>query len=139
MLRWVIVGIAFYVFSVQPILTAEEEKPAKPVGRWSTEGKGGDAIVWFKLNADGTLSGGWRDGQGAYDFEGDYSVTKDGILFGRFSKLSARDPDLPKKGDLFSFQFKSAKDTLTITGLKIGNGASERMKKLFERDYKSRP
>src|SRR5262249_26093428 len=76
MLRWVIVGIAFYLFSVQPILTAEEEKPAKPVGRWSTEGKGGDAIVWFKLNSDGTLSGGWRDGQGAYDFEGDYSVTK---------------------------------------------------------------
>src|SRR5262249_18444213 len=126
--RWVIVGIAFYLFSVQPILIAEE-KPAKPVGRWST--KGGDALVWFKVNSDGTLSGGWRDGQGAYDFEGDYSVTKDGVLFGRFSKLLARDPDLPKEGDLFSFQFKIAKDTITITGLKIGNAASERMKKLF--------
>jgi hypothetical protein len=94
--------------------------------------------VWFKLNTDGTLNGGWRDEQSAIDFEGDYSVTKDGVLFGRFSKLLARDPDLPKKGDLFSFEFKIAEDTLTITGLKIGNGASERMKKLFERHYNRR-
>jgi hypothetical protein len=134
MLRSAIVGIAFYVFSVQPILTAGE-KPTKPLGKWSNEGKGGDAILFFNLNADGTLTGGWRDEHGAYDFEGDYSVTKDGVLFGRFSKLLARDPGLPKAGDLFSFQYKIAKDTITITGLKIGNSASERMKKLFERDY----
>src|SRR5262249_45885450 len=112
MLCRVIVVIAFYVLSAQPILCAEE-KPAKPVGSWATEG--GDAFVWWKLNADGTLNGSWRDEHGAYDFDGDYSVAKDGVLFGRFSKLLARDPDLPKKGDLFSFEFKIAKDTLTIT------------------------
>ena len=67
----------------------------------------------------------------------DYSVTKDGILFGRISKIEAGGDNGPKPGILFSFRYAVKDGTLTISDYQ-GPGGDE-ARQIIEGDYTGGP
>jgi hypothetical protein len=113
---------------------AEGEKAAgnKPLGTWKRTV--GDASLTFEFKADGmrcVLAAGGN----TIEMDGDYGMTKDGVLFGRVAKVEKKGTnDGPSEGDLFSFKVKVDKDTLSLSELKTHNDSAE-AKQLIEGDY----
>jgi hypothetical protein len=113
---------------------ADGEKAAakKPLGSWKR--KAGDFTVTFTVKDD-AIRCVVVNGDNVIDVQSDYAVTKDGILFGRMSKVTKKGTnDGPSDGDLFSFQFKVDKDTLTVSDFKSTNDSTD-AKQLLQGDY----
>jgi hypothetical protein len=103
-------------------------------GTWTrTEG---EAKITFQIKKHFlrcTLEGGDKK----ITAEADYGLTKDGIVFGRVSKVEkANTDDGPTAGVLFSFQAAIKDGMLTVSELNApGNGEAKR---LVEGDYKKK-
>jgi hypothetical protein len=70
--------------------------------------------------------------------EADYATTKDGVLFGRISKVIKKGTDDgPSEGDLFSFKLTHEKGSVNLSDLK-GTGPNENpeVKQLVEGEYR---
>jgi hypothetical protein len=131
MTRWVTAALALTLACAVPAATADEVKKP-PVGTWTK--KEGDRTVTFQIKADGMRVVLKGEGDQKIEVDADYGVTKDGVLFGRISKVAKPGGEGPEEGELFSFRFKVEKDKLILsdlTGTKIDDGA----KKLVEGDY----
>ncbi len=95
-------------------LPAGETSAKKLLGTWSRTKD--DATVHFKFQPDG-LHFFSESALGKLDLEVDYGVSKDGkVLFGRIRTV--KEGLGPVKGDLLSFGFTIAGDTLNITDWK---------------------
>src|SRR5438477_1041041 len=130
MTRWVTAALALTLACAVPAAAADEVK--KPVGTWLK--KDGERAVTFQIKADGmhvVLKAGEDQ---KVEVDADYGVTKDGVLFGRISKVMKPGGEGPEEGDLFSFHFKVEKDKLVITDL-TGTKVSDDAKKFVEGDY----
>jgi hypothetical protein len=129
MSRWVTAALALTLVCAMPLAAADEVK--KPTGTWTK--KAGEITVTFTIKGDGlTVS---LKGDGKIEATADYGVSKDGVLFGRISKVTKEGIDGgPEEGDLFSFRFKVEKDKLTISELTAAK-TSDEAKKLVEGDY----
>jgi hypothetical protein len=131
MARWVTAALALTLVCAAPLAAADEAK--KPLGTWTK--KEGEVTITFQIKADGmhvTLKG---DGDRKMEVDSDYGLSKDGVLFGRVSKITRSGLEGgPDEGDLFSFRFKIDKDKLTLSDL-TSPKTSEEAKKLIEGDY----
>jgi hypothetical protein len=113
---------------------AEGEKAAakKPLGSWKR--KAGDFTITFNIKED-AIRVVVVNGENAIDVQSDYGVTKDGVLFGRISKVTKKGiTEGPSDGDLFSLQFKIDKDTLTLSEYKSTHDSPD-VKQLLQGDY----
>jgi hypothetical protein len=114
---------------------AQEKTVKKPLGIWIKDQ--GDAKVTFDLKAEQLyciISGGGI----TLTIEADYGVSKDGVVFGRISRVDRQGTDVgPSVGELFSFKYALKKDVMTISEL-AGASAGE-ARALIEGDYKSKP
>jgi hypothetical protein len=103
---------------------------SKPVGIWKRTA--GDHSITFTIKGD-TLQVIVKSGDRTMEFDADYGVSKDHVLFARISKAK-KEGDGPCEGDLFSFQFKVEKDTLTVSELKTSHDSAE-AKDLVQGEY----
>jgi hypothetical protein len=116
-------------------LASADDKAKKPIGKWTRTV--GDASVTFDITADKlvcTLKGGG----GSLKAEATYEVDKDGLLKGKLTKVESEGIEGPQEGDKFSFKFKIADGTMTLSDLKDkdDNEAGGQAKDLIEGDYK---
>ena len=113
-------------------LPAQEKTVKKPVGTWIKDV--GDAKVTFQFKADQlhcVIAGGGI----TLTVEADYGVSKDGVIFGRISRVDRQGTDVgPTVGELFSFKYALKKDVLTLADLKGASAGEART--LIEGDYK---
>ncbi len=132
MTRWV-PALALAVLCAAPLAAADQAK--KPVGTWTkTEG---DLTLTFDIKADG-LTFVMKGGDRKIEVTADYGVTKDGIAFGRVSKVTRENTEGgPEEGDLFSFRYKVEKDKMTVSDVNSPK-TNEDVKKLIEGDYESK-
>ncbi len=103
----------------------------KPIGTWKRTA--GDHSITFTIKGD-TLRVVMKGGDNVVEVDADYGVSKDGVLFGRISK-GAKEGEGPSEGDLFSFRFKIAKETLTLSELKTPHDSAE-ARELVEGEYR---
>jgi hypothetical protein len=115
---------------------ADKAAVKKPTGVWVK--KVNDATVTFTIEDDAMtceLLGG--DGN-SITAHGAYGVTEDGVLFGIITKVDKKGTnDGPEKGDLFSFQVKVDKDTLTLSDLHTPQD-SPRAREIIQGEYKKK-
>ncbi len=133
MTRWVTSALALTLLCAAPLAAADEVK--KPLGTWSkTEG---DMTLTFHVKADG-MTFVMKGGDRKIEVAADYGTSKDGVLFGRVSKVTRENADGgPEEGDLFSFRFKVEKDKMTVSDL-TSPKTNDDVKKLIEGDYESK-
>jgi hypothetical protein len=106
----------------------------RPVGTW-TRGEGGTKVV-FEIKKH-SLRFRFNEGGKSLTADADYGVTKDGVLFGRISKIEKNGLDnAPPAGTLFSFRFALKDGTLTISELQPGEGDA---RQAVEGEYKGGP
>ncbi len=129
MTRWAAAVLALVVVGAVPLAAADE--PKKPVGTWIK--KQDEHTVTFHIKADGMRVILKGDGDRKIEADIDYGLTKDGILFGRISKVTPGGNG-PEEGDLFSFRFKIEKDKLVLSDL-TGTHINDDAKKIVEGDY----
>lgn len=131
MLRGVM-GTLVVVLLVGTTLPAQDKTAAKPLGTWVKDL--GDAKVTFQLKADALhciIAGGGI----TLTIDADYGVAKDGVIFGRISRVDRQGTDVgPTVGELFSFKYAVKKDVMTISDLKGASAGEART--LIEGDYK---
>jgi hypothetical protein len=130
MTRWVTAALAVAVVCAAPLAAADQ--PKKPTGAWTkTEG---DLTITFDIKAEG-MTVALKGGDRKFEVTADYGVSKDGVLFGRVSKIVKENADGgPEEGDLFSFRFKVEKDKITLSELNSPK-TNDDVKKLIEGDY----
>ena len=100
--------------------------PARPLGTWTRAADGVAISMEFKAD---TFVFKITHGDKAITAEGSYATTSDGLLFGAITRTEPGDGG-PAKGDLFSFQFSTTKDELTVSdlkGTKVGDEARKRV------------
>ena len=110
------------------------DAPAKkPLGVWVRTA--GDNRVEFHIKADRLRT--VLAVQGArLEVDADYGVSKDGVLFGRVSKVESQGVDNPPPvGHLFSFRYALKDGGLTVSDLKGTD--SDEARRLIEGDYKA--
>ena len=131
MTRWVTAALALCVISTVSLAAAEPAK--KPVGTFTK--KEGDISITFAIKADGMIVTIKGEGDRKIETTADYGLSKDGVLFGRISKIKKEGVEGgPEEGDLFSLRYKVEKDKLVISDL-MGAKISDEAKKLIEGDY----
>jgi hypothetical protein len=121
----IVVGVAF-----------AEDKVAKPIGTWVREN--GDNKVTFAITKD-KLTATLHTGNGDLVIQTTYEVDKDNVLKTKITKVDKNDIGAQiEEGHTFSFKFKIADGTMTVTDLKDkdGNDPGEGPKSLVEGDYK---
>jgi hypothetical protein len=118
--------------------SAKKKKEAgvkRPVGTWTRSD--GDRSVSFKINK-ANLRCTLTEGDKSLVVDADYGVSRDGVLFGRISKVEKKGVEGgPEEGMLFSFHFSRKGDTLTISNLQAPTGDEARQ--VIEGDYKGGP
>jgi hypothetical protein len=130
MTRWV-TALALALVVVAPLAAADAAK--KPLGTWTRTA--GDATVSFHFKADGLTVVLKGEGDRKIEALADYGVSKDGVVFGRISKVTRTGIEGgPEEGDLFSFRLKVEKDKATLSDLG-GTHVNEDAKRLVEGDY----
>jgi hypothetical protein len=133
MMRCATVAVVVVVFTAAS-LPGGDKKISKPVGTWARSA--GDLEVKFQIKDDTlkcTLSGMGL----TLDIDADYAMSKDGVIFGRISKVDKKGADVgPNVGDLFTFKFAVKDNVLTISDLGPQNNADAR--ELIEGDYKAK-
>jgi hypothetical protein len=116
-----------------------KDKPAKkkevdvkrPLGVWTRTD--GDRKIVFEIHKTHLLCK-LTDGDRSATAYADYGVTRDGVLFGRISKVEKKGGEQgPEPGMLFSFRFSRKGDTLTISDLQVPNDGNARQ--VIEGDY----
>jgi len=130
------ITIAALVLVVATVSALAEDKVAKPIGTWVREA--GEAKVTFAIEKD-KLTGTVHTQNGDLVVEASYEATKDGELKAKVTKVVKNDVGGQiEEGHKFSFKFKIADGTLTISELKGNdeNAAEEGAKNLVEGEYK---
>jgi hypothetical protein len=123
-----------FVFFFGGALLAEAEPAAgkKPLGTWKRTV--GDATLTFEFKTDNLhciLSAGGN----TIEMDADYGMSKDGVLFGRISKVEKKGTnDGPSEGELFSFKVSVENETLMLSELKTHNDSAD-AKQLLEGEY----
>jgi hypothetical protein len=106
----------------------------KLLGTWTRTVNG--STVTFQFKADQLHAKVSTDGA-TITVEGDYGVTKDGIVFGIITKVTkVGTNDGPAEGDLFRFTFKLDKDKATLKDLKGAEG--DEAKQLIQGEYQKK-
>jgi hypothetical protein len=109
----------------------KETEAPRPVGKWTREA--GDAKAEFHIHKS-TLKCVITNGEKTITCDADYSVTKDGVLYGRVNKVEKKGIDnSPEVGALFSFRFALKDGTLTISELQAAE--AEGARQLIEGEY----
>jgi hypothetical protein len=130
-----LVGVLAFLVVLTSNIRADEPAGKKPIGAW--ERKAGDTEVVFDFSADEmkvTISGA----DATSEVSCDYSVTKDGIVYGIIRKIDKKGGEGgPSEGDLFSFHYSMDNDTLTIKDLK-GSNEHDEAKQLIQGEYKAK-
>jgi hypothetical protein len=133
MRRCTVIAAAVVLACAMP-LTAGDTKAKKPLGKWSRSV--GDIEVKFHFEAD-TLKCTIMGMGVVIDIDGDYGVSKDGVVFGRVSKVEKKGICAgPKVGELFTFRYQVKDGSLAISNL--GPGEDNEAKQLIEGDYKKK-
>jgi len=117
-------------------LAAAEDKVTKPLGTWVRES--GDNKVTFVIKAD-KLTGTVHMQNGDLIVEATYEVTKDNELKAKITKIEKNELGAQiEEGSKFSFKYKIADGTMTVSDLKDndGNDPGENPKQLVEGEYK---
>jgi hypothetical protein len=124
-------ALALALVCAAPLAAADAAK--KPLGTW-TKTEGGASIT-FQIKADGMTVVLKGEGDAKLEVTTDYGLSKDGVLFGRVSKVTRTGIEGgPSEGDLFSFRYKVDKDKMTLSELNSPH-TSDEAKRLFEGDY----
>ena len=133
MRRWIPFGLTAALL-LSPQLTAQDKQgPARPVGSWAREQDG--VTVRFTFT-DARMKCAIEAGGLHLDVDADYAVSKDGVLFGRVTKVDRKGTEAgPAAGDLFSFKYAVKKKTLAISDLRGTGGAGEG-RGIVEGEYK---
>lgn len=126
------VALAVLLVLVQVTQGADERAGSKKnlAGTWKRTL--GENSVTFTFQGD-TLHTVVTANGNTMEVDADYGVSKDGVLFGRISKVK-KDDNGPSEGDLFSFRFKIDNETLTLSELKTPHDSSD-AKELLEGEY----
>src|SRR5438270_3352486 len=112
MSRWTwAVGLMFFVVSLANADTGKASTK-KPLGKWKHTA--GDNSVTFDFQADSLRVIVSINGN-AIEADADYSISKDGFVFGRIHKVKKAGDEGPSEGDLFSFKYNVEKDTMTLS------------------------
>jgi hypothetical protein len=132
MMRLTTMALAMLLLLVgsMPGADVKEAGKRKPVGTWKRTV--GDHAITFQIKGD-SLQVILKGGENVKEIDADYGVSKDGVLFGRISKVK-QEGDGPSEGDLFSFRFKIDNHTMTVSELKTHNDSAE-AKQLVEGEY----
>ena len=133
MVRSVIAMLALVVVTAT---AGAEEKVKKPLGTWVREN--GDNKITFVITND-KLSATLHTGNGDLVIQTTYEVDKDSVLKTKITKVEKNDIGAQvEEGHTFSFKFKIADGTMTVSDLKDkdGNDPGEGPKSLVEGDYK---
>jgi len=133
MVRSVIAMLALVVVTAT---AGAEEKVKKPLGTWVREN--GDNKITFVITND-KLSATLHTGNGDLVIQTTYEVDKDSVLKTKITKIEKNDIGAQvEEGHTFSFKFKLADGTMTVSDLKDkdGNDPGEGPKSLVEGDYK---
>ena len=133
MVRSVIAMLALVVVTAT---AGAEEKVKKPLGTWVREN--GDNKITFVITND-KLSATLHTGNGDLVIQTTYEVDKDSVLKTKITKVDKNDIGAQiEEGHTFSFKFKIADGTMTVSDLKDkdGNDPGEGPKSLVEGDYK---
>jgi hypothetical protein len=110
----------------------KKKGPPRPEGTYTrTEGDVKVTFEFKKRHLQCTLTEGTKK----LTAHADFGVSKDGVLFGRISKIEKAGFDEgPKEGTLFSFRFVLKEGGMTVRDLEApGNGNA---KQIIEGDYK---
>jgi uncharacterized protein (DUF2147 family) len=130
------IAIAAFAFVVLAATIAAEEKANKPLGTWTREA--GEAKITFAIKAE-KLTVTIHTPNGELVTDASYEVTKDGELKGKLTKIEKNELGANlDEGHTFSFKYKIADGTMTISDLKghDGNDAEEGPKNLVEGEYR---
>ena len=96
MTRWVTAALALCVICTVSLAAAEPAK--KPVGTFTK--KEGDISITFAIKADGMIVTIKGEGDRKIETTADYGLSKDGVLFGRISKIKKEGVEGgPEEGD----------------------------------------
>ena len=109
-----------------------EKAASKKLLTGSWKRTAGDNFITFTFKGN-TLHAVMKAGDNPMEVDADYGVSKDGVLFGRISKVK-KEGEGPSEGDLFSFRFRIDGNTLTLTDLKTPHDNDE-AKELLQGDY----
>lgn len=133
MTRRALVVLALAFVGTMPAGADDKAAAKKPCGVWKKTA--GDNTLTLDIKPD-SLKFTLAIGDNTIETEADYSVTKDGVLFGRLNKVAKKGAgDGPEEGALFSFRFTVDKDTLTLSDLK-STAESAEAKELVQGEYK---
>jgi hypothetical protein len=102
----------------------------KPLGTWIKEG---DATITFTFEAD-TLKCKLDLSGVVISVDADYGMSKDGVIFGRMTKVTKDGDAGPSVGDLFTLHFTVKDSTLTIS--KLGPTENNDARPLIEGEYR---
>jgi hypothetical protein len=133
MVRSVIAVLALVVVTAT---AGADDKVKKPLGTWVREN--GDNKITFVITND-KLSATLHTGNGDLVIQTTYEVDKDSVLKTKITKVDKNDIGAQiEEGHTFSFKFKIADGTMTVSDLKDkdGNDPGEGPKSLVEGDYK---
>jgi len=130
--------LAAFALAANAVAADKDDKKAddRPLGTWARK-LPNDVVVTFKIEADKMVCEVVTPNGESVTAHGAYGVA-DGVLFGVINKVEKKGTDGgPNKGELFGFNFKLAKDTLTISDYR---GSVERAdaKELVEGEYKKK-
>jgi hypothetical protein len=128
--------IAVLALVVVTATAGAEDKVKKPIGTWVREA--GEAKLTFAIKADKFI-GTVHTQNGDLFVEATYEVTKDSELKAKITKVEKKGIDSQiEEGHKFSFKFKIADGTMTVSDLKDndGNDPGEGPKNLVEGEYK---
>ena len=113
-----------------------DDKVKKPVGTWTREA--GDMKITFAIKAD-KMTVTFHGPNGDLVVVSSYEVPKEGEVKGKIDNIEKNDVGAGvEEGHKYSFRYKIADGTLTISELKgnDGNDADEGAKQLVEGEYK---
>src|SRR5262249_28308307 len=113
-----------------------DDKVKKPVGTWVREV--GDTKITFAIKAD-KMTVTFKTPNGDLVVLSSFEVPKEGELKGKIDKIEKNDIEANiQEGHKYSYRYKIADGTLTISDLKgnDGNDADEGAKSQVEGEYK---
>jgi hypothetical protein len=133
MVRSVIAALALVVVTAT---AGAEDKVKKPIGTWVREN--GDNKITFVIKND-KLNATLHTGNGDLVLETSYEVDKESVLKAKITKIDKNELGAQvEEGNTFTFKFKIADGTMTISDLKDkdGNDPGDGPRSLVEGDYK---
>jgi hypothetical protein len=132
-MRKIALALGFVVVIASFAVADGDKAASKPLGTWKRSA--GDNSIIFEFKTD-VLRCTIATNGNTIEAEADYGITKDGIIFGRISKVTKKGTeDGPTEGELFSFRIKVEKDMTTVSDLKTSTESPE-AQQLLHGEYK---